>query len=452
MYDGASVGGVNTGVDTFLPITTKAQKTPPLKTRWLEFLIESSEEERRILNFGISSAITSLIAANRPVYLEGFGIVFPVEQIETSTTYSDRTYELQEETLQRIKFEKCNDLNSYQHDTYKNIVDTKELIPLIKEKIDFFVKWKDTKINNYVRGLFTLLRHEVIAYGFSERLSQLGLFYALHNRQGEEESTWFSGADIFIVSNLKNSKGIKRHGNFVRPILSSATETFEAYYGQRKCYLAIDILSELKELGVDYTDFVSCLRPPNDKLHIAVYHEVQSSNGNGAGNTTNGAVIFVSDGVRQHGINAAKVGCELVLRFLPNRLNDLTEEDYKNICARPLAMAWMLTVANRKKIAECGEGLDAEVPLVKDGRTPHFTSILITDFKLINGEQLTNDGPFVYRNVTMLYQEEAAIVAKFGSSKTLPLFSHRGIDRTCKEGRFSLFGKKGVFESNPMVV
>ncbi len=443
MYDGTTLGGI----DSLLadpPSKINNEKNNSLRQPrqlWNEFIIESSEEERRILNFGISSSITESVFDGRAVYLERLGIVFPSTRNRKRSTLEDRTFDLISETVVAPEFEKCSELISYQRDRFKGIVDTKDLISIVKGKIAFFVKWKDKKIDRYIRGFLALLRYEVIVYGYSERLSQLGIFYAVHNRQGKNDSEWIDGADIFLRTDLEIVLESGRVGRYTRPVLASAWEPFEAQYGKPISYISLNIKEELRELGIEENEISKILTNQQSPLEISVFKCTTESDDK---------LVFVTNGLRKLGIKSHGIGTELVFQIVPNRLTELGDIDFKNFSARSFALAWMLLVSGKDPAAPLGEGLSSDISLIKESANIGLTSILLTTFRMIESEQLTNEGKFNYICMTLLYSDEAKVIEDLGSTKIIALLERRGLDQVNRETRGSLFGKKGKLKPSSL--
>ena len=356
---------------------------------------------------------------------------------------SDRSYQLFTENVHSFSFEKCTELVSFHRERYLKIVESKELSTLVKEKIAFFVKWKDLKIERYVRGFIALLRYEIINYGYSDRLSQLGTFFAIHNRQGNSDIDWISGADIFLKSEYETINSTKLLGKFIRPVLRSSCEPFEVHFGKAIAFFSLNpsqIMSEM-ELS-EKQNLTSSLESP---IMVSVFKD---SNQNG----TDIRLIFCTDGLREMACKTEGLGSEFVFQFVPNRLADLIEQDYRDIAARSLTLAWLLLKENNGVAPKIGDGLNCDLPLVKGNANNELTSVFLTQFKLMPREQLSSGGKFIYLNLALLFKDEAKVVADLGPEKLLPLLERRGLDQGNREGRSSIFGKSGRLVRNDLYV
>jgi len=437
MFDGSLNGGHNASAVQSLSVPSQGTQSRP---RWYDFLIESSEEERRIINFGLSSAITDYLLHHRAVYLEGLGIVFSKEVSRNRIEESDRSFKLSSDKLLLPEFEKCSELVSYQREQFKNIVDTKELSKAVSERIAFFVKWRDRKLERYLHGFLNLIRHEVVTFGYSLRLSQFCRFFGLHNRQGNNTNDWFSGADVFINSDFESIVSTDFKGEFVRPIYGSAWEPFEAWAGKPISIFTINPREELSSLGL--RSIADKISSKDELIQTAMY---RLNNGDGS------HLVFATNGMRQAGIQASGVGCEFTLNVIPRKFSELSLEDLQRYGCQPISLAWLLMNESTERCPEIGNG-------VTSGRTlwhmeaDGFRSILLTKSNLFPREQVSTEGRFRFANITLLFADEAQAVAEVGSQTTLMLLGERQNDQINREVRTSIFGKSGRLLKNSLHV
>ncbi|MCB9030282.1 MAG: hypothetical protein H6619_04460 [Deltaproteobacteria bacterium] len=407
------------------------------KITWDEFLIETSEEERRIISFGISSVVSDSIIEGRPVFLEGFGVLYHKDQICEKVDSIQKEFELYSEDTRTIQFERCSDLVSYQREKYKGIIELSDLAVLVREKISFFVDWNERIVQRYIRGFIQLIKYEAIQFGISRRLSQIGVFYALHNRQGQEFFDWYSGADIFLISHFSHCISSKKVGRFVRPVFVNAWEPFEACCGKAIAMLSIDLVRELNELGYDQSALNANLAPAERMMLVSVF-QAESKNPNKR------KLIFVTDGLRQLGIDMSEVGTELILQIEVPLDGSNEGNELSMICSRPLVLSWVLLQGAKNKTLWSGAGLSASVPLFKDCTNQLLNTVFITPFTLIDGVQFATQGKFRYWNITALTENESDIVPIVSPKDMLEILKTRNLDQVVRLERSCLLAKSGV--------
>lgn len=408
-----------------------------LPQNWLDFLIESSEEERRILNFGISSTLAAAVQDDRAVYLENFGIVFPENISRTRREDGAHEFSLFEDKLRVPKFEKCTDLVSFQRDRFPRILEGRELFSEVGQRLSSFCKWRAPKLERYVRGLIALTRYEVIAYGHSNRLSQFGRFLAVHNRQGATERDWLSGADIFVASEHESVLLSRKLGDFVHPVLASAWEPFEAMTGKALSMFSIRPEEEVAALGLG--NLLKDISVNNSILEVAVY-KVESNNTH--------QFFLVTNGMRSAAIPInGNFGSEVVLPLELDALDVNNQDQLKDMSKGPLSMAWLLTHLAADKSLQIGIGLSSKVPLLANSPT-NFRSILTVPCVHFPRSQVSGEGKFNYVSLVLLHPDEAQAVAEVGSELLIPLIKRRRLDSINRESRLSIFGRTGRLTKN----
>jgi len=434
MHDVASVGAK----EIFRAKSYQSTATnSALPQNWLDFLIESSEEERRILNFGISSTLAAAVQNDRAVYLENFGIVFPEDFTSSRREDGAHEFSLFEDKIRVPKFEKCTELVSFQRDRFPRILEGREFFSEVGQRLSSFCKWRAPKLERYVRGLIALTRYEVIAYGHSSRLSQFGRFLAVHNRQGATERDWLSGADIFIDTEHENILNSRKLGDFVHPVLASAWEPFEAMTGKAFCMFSIKPEEEVVALGLG--NLLKDISVSEPVLEAAAY-KIESEDSH--------KFFIVTNGMRSAAIPInGNIGSEIVLPLEVDSLDANNQDQIKDMSKGAIAMAWLLTQLAADKSLQAGIGLSSKVPLLASSPT-NFRSILTTPCIYFPREQLSGEGRFHYVSLVLLHPDEAQAVAEVGSELLMPLIKRRRLDSMNRESRLSIFGRTGRLARN----
>lgn len=414
-----------------------------LPQNWLEFLIESSEEERRLLNFGISTVIARAVESGRAVYLEQFGIIFADILTRNKKEDIGREFRLVKESVKVPVFEKCTDLISFQRERFPNILEGRNFIEEVGEQISFFTKLRPKKLERYVRGIISLVRYEVIAYGHSNRLSQLGRFLAVHNRQGTTERDWLSGADIFLKSPLECPVKVSDLGEFFTPILGSAWEPFEALYGRPFSMFTIKPDEEVAALGLG--DLLKDTRGVFAPVDCAIYR---------MGDESSRKFVFVTNGLRALANGVSKVqnsqiGSELILQAEIHSGELPDQETIKDLGRGPLALGWLLAYLSDTKNLQLGIGVSSKVP-VWAKLSCNFRSILVNTFASMPKVQHSIDGQFCYAALVLLHPDEAQVVAEVGSESVLQILAHRRLDQINRDSRPSIFGRTGRLTKNSL--
>lgn len=433
MHDVALSSGVNTARSKSVPFEVP---TSSVRQVWFDFLVESSEEERRILNFGLSSAITAALIDNRAVYLDGLGVVFPEELTRTKRIDEDKSFTLVKETVRVPKFEKCTELISFQRQRFPGLIELKDLLSSVAERIAFFIKWRPRKLERYIKGLLALIRHEVVIYGYSLRLSQFGRFFSLHNRQGHSEQDWLAGSDICLESDVESLLGSEIVGDFMQPILGSAWEPFEAWLGKPISSFTLRPTDQIEKLGLG--DLLNEIRPKRNLIEVAVYRTAEAEHP---------SYVFVTEGLRHEAKAIGVEGSELVFQIEPKSIEEGDFESLVEYARGPLALGWLMAQLSKAKSIQIGHGLSSRVPLWSHSPTP-FRSVLVMPCRRFPRTQVSTDGRFAYSSLILLHPDEAQAVAEVGSDMLFHQLRYRNMDQLNREVRGSILGRTGRLSKN----
>lgn len=428
---------LSSGMETARPKSVSFE-VPASSVRqvWFDFLVESSEEERRILNFGLSSAITAALIDNRAVYLDGLGVVFPEELTRTKRIDNDKSFTLIKETVRVPRFEKCTDLISFQRQRFPGLIELRDLVASVAERIAFFIKWRPRKLERYIKGLLALIRHEVVTYGYSLRLSQFGRFFSLHNRQGQTEQDWLAGSDICLESDVESVLGSEVVGDFMQPILGSAWEPFEAWLGKPISSFTLRPSEQIENLGLK--DLLRQIASKRNLIEVAVYRVEDSDHP---------SYIFVTEGLRHEAKAVGAEGSELVFQIEPKNAVVDDFESLVEYARGPLALGWLMAQHSKTKSLQVGHGLSSRVSLWSHAPAPYRT-VLVMPCRKFPRIQVSTDGKFIFSSLILLHPDEAQAVAEVGSDMLIHQLKYRNLDQVNREVRGSILGRTGRLTKN----
>ncbi|MCB0311312.1 MAG: suppressor of fused domain protein, partial [Bdellovibrionales bacterium] len=284
----------------------------------------------------------------------------------------------------------------------------------------------------YIAGFMHFLKEEVVVRGISEMLSEIGIFYALHNRQGNSFQDWYAGADIFIKTQYQPLVKVGKSRLVERPVFQSPWEVFQAAFGLELQSFEVHLPEELQKLDPE-TAAESDLSTQQGQIAVAIFDTKQT--------TRQGerVLLYCTDGIRKlHGQDGHKriAGCEFVVQIA------VTDEssDFPVWPNRFLTLAWLLLESSKSKSIRPGTGLSLDVPLTDTPESP-FRTIYTTRFAKLPSEQLCTDGPFYYLNITGIFEEEAEILRSSSADHLTALLEHRNADQIFREERASIATK-----------
>lgn len=412
-------------------------KRPHRRVKIGDFLYETSSLERDQLRGTLAKVVIAYLQQERPIFLEGLGIVAPKSERSYATKVFSRDFSRHQETRRSATFEKCVALTSYHRQRFANVVDTHELSKSIFEcyQQDHHQPWSIATCRQHLLGLIELIKYEVVIAGYSHQLNPLGMLYALHNRQGENLRDWFAGTDIFLQPRFNEL--VQTHSSllFQRPIVSTPWEPFMAAYGPPVASFKFNIHQELSDFDCANTNNLRQAAAANNMLSVAVFQQ-SASNGTGP------VLLYCTDGLRhlaQPGGDDNNLPCELTCQV---NATDPTMEStaLQQWPRRLLTWSWILLQSTQTKVLSPGLALTAPIPLFTT-KDCQLDTILIAENKCLLTPQLTETGPFCYRNIIGITRDEARATRLHSYEHLMTLLSHRGFDQITKTTRSSVLSR-----------
>ncbi len=410
-----------------------------------EYLKETTVEQRELLRTAINDSLLLLLRNQRAIFLEELGIIH-ADCINSQRAYivSCTQGACREELIRRVQFEKCDDSSAIDRNKFPNLVELAEFTSIVQAALpgDLSVLWSDRMLRRNIRGMIKDIREEVVSYGYSKQLSNLGTLSALHNRQGLTSRDWFAGADIFMANPLEERVKVSAPIIFERPVLQNAWELLEAALGEPVHIFSIDVIKELQALGYEMAaDATSACKA----IKVAAFELPQSQ-------SDEKVYIYCTDGLRkQRAISKERTsdapeelgaGSEFVFQLaVPQRnLQLVSPEDAQGAPTwpgRPITMAWVLLQSSRSKTLKVGAGLSTDLPL-RPRTESDLNTIFVTPFSMARNEMLSEDGPFRYLNILGVSHTEAQLARDVSPDFLINLLERRGLDQITRPSRMPI--------------
>jgi len=414
-------------------------RTVPRRRSAQDFKNDTTQSERDLLSKEISRAIVGFLDDDRPVYLEGFGIISFTKKTEWISRTHGSSMLVRQETARELQFEKCSELVSFQRSRFGRIVETYELCQLLYPRLslEMQIKWSEADLRSLLRGFMQNLLKEVIISGRSQQLESLGVFYSLHNRQGNKLSDWFAGADVFLAPTYRPILKIGASRLLPRPVLESSWEIFEASYGKPLQVIKLNLAKELGDLDMRSENL------PSLEIQVAVFEKPSKSGER--------RLLYCSDGIRRlHSSLGANQ--HLGHEFIVQTVSDLNMsapgiESVPVWPTRLITLAWLLLESSKSKSVRLGAGLSLGTPLV-GSQDPSLKSIFTTRYSAIGFEQLCAEGRFNYLNLIAINDDESEIARNYGAEHLLALLKYRKIDQEIRLKRPSVVAKSSLLVDN----
>jgi hypothetical protein len=401
-----------------------------------EFFAELDADTRAALLNELDSAAVFFLKLERPVYLEGLGIVVPqIASGQRIHTIDDQSV-VHDETYITAEFEKCYDLVAFQKEKYRHVIETRDLAQRILPRLACGGRSNTERdIQRWLRGLIELIKTEIVTEGICEALPSVGTFFALHNRQGRSASEWFAGADIFLQPALRHTLMSGPKTILTRPCLRDAWELLEAAYGKPVEIFRVDLRKELGELGYQVSDLGGGVTLPD--IDVAGFECVAESAG-----SSHRVLLYCTNGLRsaalrQAGVRAA--GNELVFQLSDRNGNaNYVASCSRMAASRVLTLAWILLEGSKTRTVKLGAGISSDVSLFPGSGGEDAHAILITPFSAARSGQLCEDGMFFYANVLAITDDEAALARRISSEHLISVLEYRKLDQHTVPGRPSV--------------
>jgi hypothetical protein len=442
-------------------------------------------EIQELLRFELNSALLQFVQAERPIVLENFGIISPERRTISQVHPMGSLGVVREEVLQTLVFEKCEDTSCLPDGRFPRLVDTRELVQSVYSRLPLSlqIRWSERELRRLVVAFFKSVRSEVVERGFSHQLRAVGHLYALHNRQGERPSDWFAGADIFMVPRQNRPLSLKSVRQFVRPVLESAAEVWEAHLGPAVWSGSFSLSYSLKELGfpeslvkeyalapdeIRVLMFVVPLSAPGERSQGADYRSAP-------GGIERRDIVLVTDGLRSASrgsltrpdstepdtqMSGPRLKHELVLhlterdfphtRFDPGTHAPSSSEYSPHLAWAPPVWTAQLLAAGALLIAsERSNPLRANAALalgrsLTGNRDCLLSAVIAVPCPRFSTQQLSTEGGFHFANLVGITADEAELVASHGREHLLALLETKGLASMTVTTRSSILARSHV--------
>lgn len=401
------------------------------------FLHETSEQDRLILFQELSRVLFNILETDTPVYLERFGILFTTRENRIVSRRIEQKSLIRKEAYRKLVFEKCDDLPPGYEEQYSSLIETPEISKRLHPRLPLTltIRWSEQDLRRYIRGMIAFLRNEIIQNGHSSLLSEVGNFYALHNRQGEHPSDWYAGANIILEPRSEQITTIGESRIIPEVTFDHALEPFEATYGPPISVLGINLQSELRSLGYDLGS-----RDMNFSENLFRVGVFRSNNTNEECNST---LIFCTDGIRNltnSSFQQQKSGTELIVQMKEDEIPPEHQGQLPSWPLRVITLGWLLLNGRESRSLREGLGLSCDIPL-SDREETILKAIFTTRHNSFPTPQLSGEGPFQYINLVGISPDEMKIAEEFSPDHLLTLLRFRGLDQCTRLMRQSLLTK-----------
>ncbi|MCO6429859.1 MAG: suppressor of fused domain protein [Deltaproteobacteria bacterium] len=397
-----------------------------------KFIHELTSSEQKIIARAVADVCIHFLRAEKPVYLERFGLLVPRISKAYRSYFSESSQLSRLEWVLSADFHKCSDLTAYHKERYKNVVELKELSSRVYAAlpIERTATWSGRFIRHLILGLIETVKHETVSIGYSERLYEIGTFFALHNRQGSTFSDWYAGADIFIKSTLDEAVRCDDSVIHPRAVLQTPSEPFQAIFGAAVQSFALPNLPALSEI-------------PAPKVHVFA-------------DDSSGSLIYVTEGIASLSGAGSSGGLpvELTLQLETGQKPLLASSGQHS--SREISIpAWPVSAIRQVVEATILKGLPmppiGAIISAKDiglGKLP-LNSLMITDFHRFHREQLTLEGPVIFRNIVGITSDEARMAQETSPKLLMACLQHKNHLHVTKPERSSIFQRSSFFGSDP---
>ncbi len=358
-------------------------------------------------------------------FLPLFGILFPVEKIQTLTESDKDTFNVKTITYKTIEFEKTDEILTSHKLQFPKLLELRELADSIYERIkknDLAANLSQNVIKKYIRKFWRNFRNNLVLNGYDSIdsiISQtLCRFFCNHNRQGTNEKEWFAGADISILPKWKKIINETYSLSFERPVLVDSTEITNVLFGDILNSFKVNLKNSVLNLGYEL-DSITVVSIP-DTIKINSYIKEISTNKR--------EVIFCTDGIRQIAINLnKKIGNEFIIKVpLYDKDVNVVEQLSLEIASElPYEILTAISAgALLASISKSGVCIDASALDTSDNSLEGAVSIF--DFQLLGQIQKCNDIDFYFKNLVHLKKEESYLIENGKKSVLTHYLKHKG--------------------------
>ena len=396
-----------------------------------------TEQESLTLGHLLTEAIVSFIENNTVVYLERIGLLIPKLRHENVVRRNQDSFLVRLETSSTINFEKCNELTTYHYRRYGEVAELRELVKKIMPHLPVQMPWNENTLRGALRTFFKQLLEEIITYGCSNALRELGTFYAIHNCRGDNFRDRFAGADILFDTRYDRLMNVGKSKEYVPPILKSAWEPLRYAYGDPLALYNISVQEELEKMGFS----VNGVELP--VIKTAVFERKLSPGKQ--------AFFYCTEGVRECVFNKKPAGVEFVFQLA----NDDPEALIPTWPSRVIALGIVLLSGSKTGTISAGVGLNCRMPL--NGKPNcNLTAILATTLYQMQQSAYSKSGEFNYINLVGITDAEVTLMNELSDTALLAILKYKSydqvtnIDRLCTL-RDTNIGEKVEFEGDSVV-
>ncbi len=393
--------------------------------------IDDSHVKKELIKFFNESILKNLERLNA-VYLERFGFLIPQNQDQINYIEDDKLFEMRRGKSLKISFEKCSDPSNYFKEKYSPI----DFLDILKSSFDSrsesLHQISLPLMLRYAKVFVDTIKRQVVIQGVSF-LMDFGIFYSLHNRQGNDFMNWYAGADIFFVQDKEKLSSLSKGFQYKKPVYKNSLEVFETAFGSPIGVVSVNLKKELVVLGFNVED-VQNIKDPC--FNLFVYEDRENVE---RGDVT---LYYVTDFLRQYGINEYGVGNEFVfqLSVLEKNFNHNGEIDIPKYPTRAFAAAWLSLQNSTLREEKTQFVIKYDVPLLETPRKL-LDGIFITSFKKLPKLQQALDGNFYYKNILGVTAEEVAFAKELPMKFICDLLAYKKLDQVTKLGRHSILDK-----------
>jgi len=389
-----------------------------------EYLNETTAEERAILARELVSAVFFFAERGESVYLDGLGLLQPLQKTRNVVHELDGACAIREERSLVLAFEKCLELTSFHRRRSAPLVEQKELARRVHPRlpIELNLRWPEQAVRRRLAGLIKHVAYETVVNGSCSQLSALGVFYALHNRQGATLQDWCAGADIFMRSSYRQGLALGGVRIFEPPVYQDAWEPLRAAFGDPVSIFSLQLREELAALGYELNDGTE-----TPDLPVAVFESAPHT------------VTYCTEGLRNAAFSrGSQSGRELVFQVPVKNGEPLPQWP-----SRALALGWILLWSSRTGSVGWGVGVGCGLPLCE--RPPSRLSLVFTTaFAPLRQRARCAAGAFTYMNLLGITEAEAAVARRHSPEHLVALLEHRELDQVTKPNRPCLVSRSGL--------
>ena len=392
---------------------------------------EDSSAQRSIfsrtakLNEMLQQVILRLLTNDRPVYLEGLGILYTITSTRKINQGLGEQTALRKETRRIIKFEKTYELLNFHKQKYNNITDTRELARNFCQELPAKTQASDylDLISQQIKLFFNEMRSEILLRKVSRGLSQIGIFAG--TKFNVETPDWrekFARSEIFLLTQRPELIDYKDEFIFDTPRLNSAWEPLEGNFGPAIHNFELNLAVESENLGYDLKNFTAQLQPERLTLKIAVFYGQINSKS---------VWIYSSDGLRYftHDYHREQTATEICLQISGD-----SAEAPPRWPADLFVLAWMALISNPGKTLKAGTAFELEDSSLIP-QSHNLRGLLLTKFRQITGACHSNTGSFTYLNLLGITESEILYANETSPHILMRILADKDMDQLTKTNR-----------------